>query len=273
MSSLRNAVQRRNHRERAQPEARAKWGLLEKHKDYSLRAKDYNAKKAKLKRLREKARDRNPDEFAFGMMSGKSNRQGRHGARDPTATLSHGAVKLLKTQDANYLRTVSVKIQRQLEKLEKEARLQEGVGQALQKNLATGQQRKIFVESVEELGGDDGDDGDDYMVGLGDGFTDEEDEEDFDFSAPVVQTNEKKKLSKKELEKQEEERKQMLANSRRLKKRAQESRLRKIEVLRKQLADIKAAENELELQRAKMAHAVGGTNKDGIKWKIRERKR
>jgi hypothetical protein len=32
MSSLRNAVQRRQHRERAQPANREKWGLLEKHK-------------------------------------------------------------------------------------------------------------------------------------------------------------------------------------------------------------------------------------------------
>ena len=32
MSSMRNAVQRRNHKERAQPLERQKWGLLEKHK-------------------------------------------------------------------------------------------------------------------------------------------------------------------------------------------------------------------------------------------------
>jgi U3 small nucleolar RNA-associated protein 11 len=32
MSSMRNAVQRRNHKERAQPEERKKWGLLEKRK-------------------------------------------------------------------------------------------------------------------------------------------------------------------------------------------------------------------------------------------------
>lgn len=32
MSSMRNAVQRRNHRERAQPLERQKWGILEKHK-------------------------------------------------------------------------------------------------------------------------------------------------------------------------------------------------------------------------------------------------
>lgn len=32
MSTLRNAVQRRNHKERAQPKDREKWGILEKHK-------------------------------------------------------------------------------------------------------------------------------------------------------------------------------------------------------------------------------------------------
>lgn len=32
MSSMRNAVQRRNHKERAQPLEREKWGILEKHK-------------------------------------------------------------------------------------------------------------------------------------------------------------------------------------------------------------------------------------------------
>lgn len=32
MSSMRNAVQRRNHRERGQLQGREKWGILEKHK-------------------------------------------------------------------------------------------------------------------------------------------------------------------------------------------------------------------------------------------------
>ncbi|KAL4799020.1 small-subunit processome, partial [Aspergillus venezuelensis] len=79
MSSMRNAVQRRNHRERGQLQGREKWGILEKHKDYSLRAKDYSQKKQKIKRLEEKVRDRNPDEFAFGMMSSHSGAKGKHG--------------------------------------------------------------------------------------------------------------------------------------------------------------------------------------------------
>lgn len=38
MSSLRNAVKRVEHKERAQPASRRKLGLLEKHKDYGERA-------------------------------------------------------------------------------------------------------------------------------------------------------------------------------------------------------------------------------------------
>merc|ERR1712144_124932 len=71
VSSMRNAVQRRNHKERGQPEERQKWGLLEKHKDYSARARDFNDKKKKLKALKQKVLDKNPDEFYFGMMSRK----------------------------------------------------------------------------------------------------------------------------------------------------------------------------------------------------------
>ena len=36
MSSLRNAVKRVTHKERAQPAARKRFGLLEKHKDYEV---------------------------------------------------------------------------------------------------------------------------------------------------------------------------------------------------------------------------------------------
>lgn len=63
MSSMRNAVQRRNHKERGQPEERQRLGLLEKHKDYSARARDFGEKKKKLKALKQKVLDKNPDEF------------------------------------------------------------------------------------------------------------------------------------------------------------------------------------------------------------------
>ena len=66
-SSLRNSLHRRNHKERSQLSHRAKFGFLEKHKDYVLRAKDYHSKQERIQRLKQKAADRNKDEFYFSM--------------------------------------------------------------------------------------------------------------------------------------------------------------------------------------------------------------
>jgi U3 small nucleolar RNA-associated protein 11 len=68
-TSLRNVVQRRNHKERGQLASREKLGLLEKKKDYLQRAKDYHGKQKRLKALREKALFRNPDEFYYKMIN------------------------------------------------------------------------------------------------------------------------------------------------------------------------------------------------------------
>lgn len=63
---------RRNHKERSQPANRARLGLLEKHKDYVHRARDYKSKKDRIRKLREKAAFRNKDEFYWGMIKGKT---------------------------------------------------------------------------------------------------------------------------------------------------------------------------------------------------------
>ncbi|KAJ6120904.1 Small-subunit processome Utp11 [Penicillium sp. IBT 18751x] len=289
MSSMRNAVQRRNHKERGQLGGREKWGILEKHKDYSLRAKDYNAKKAKLKRLEEKARDRNPDEFHFGMMGDKDRTQGRHGrgtvGRDSAAArgLSHDAIKLLKTQDKGYLRTVGERIRREIERLEREQELQNGMNESL--GVKTQQKNE--------------DDADEF-----DGF--DSDLDDFDFSAPskpkpskVVFADDRSEqltLKKKRIQHEdsmdededekptdtkksakqlaaERQKLQEIRRARKLRKRAVEARENKLKALRKQFSEIEAAEREVDWQRSKMDNSVGGTNKNGIKWKIRERKR
>ncbi|KAK9240288.1 small-subunit processome [Lipomyces kononenkoae] len=107
MSSLKFSVQKQQHRERAQPHARRKWGLLEKHKDYVLRARDYHAKEARIKTLREKVQSRNPDEFYHAMVSSKTDARGiKKQDRQTSVVLSLDEVKLLKTQDEGYLITL-----------------------------------------------------------------------------------------------------------------------------------------------------------------------
>ncbi|KZT57875.1 small-subunit processome [Calocera cornea HHB12733] len=116
MSSMRNAAPRRNHKERGQLANRQKLGLLEKHKDYILRARDYHAKKNKLTRLRVKASERNKDEFYFGMIKGRTE-GGVHVQDRGNEALPVDVAKVLKSQDANYIRTQKAANLRRIEAL------------------------------------------------------------------------------------------------------------------------------------------------------------
>ncbi|ELR21554.1 Utp11 protein [Acanthamoeba castellanii str. Neff] len=91
----------RAHKERAQPRARQRYGLLEKKKDYKLRARDYKKKQAVLKNLRVKAANRNPDEFYFKMIKSKTvggvHTRTRRGKRRTQTQMVN-----MKTQDMMY---------------------------------------------------------------------------------------------------------------------------------------------------------------------------
>lgn len=102
MSSLRNCVPRPAHKERSQPEARKKFGLLQKHKDYVIRAKAYHRKQDTLKRLRQKAAFKNPDEFNFKMINSKTVR-GVHKPKDEVNIYSAEELMIMKTQDVGYV--------------------------------------------------------------------------------------------------------------------------------------------------------------------------
>ncbi|KAL0090992.1 small-subunit processome [Phycomyces blakesleeanus] len=118
-STLRNSVQRRNHKERGQLAGRQHFGLLEKKKDYKLRAKDYHSKQNRLKALRDKALFRNPDEFYFKMINSKT-KGGVH-IKERNEQLPHEMIQLMKSQDKNY-----IKLQRDISKKKME-KLQESI--------------------------------------------------------------------------------------------------------------------------------------------------
>ncbi|XP_021811126.1 probable U3 small nucleolar RNA-associated protein 11 [Prunus avium] len=115
MSSLRNAISRRAHKERAQPESRKKFGLLEKHKDYVERAKAYHKKEETLRRLKEKAAFRNPDEFYFKMIKTRTV-DGVHKLESQANKYTPEELLLMKTQDIGY---ILQKVQSEKKKIEK----------------------------------------------------------------------------------------------------------------------------------------------------------
>ncbi|EOD47874.1 putative u3 snornp-associated protein utp11 protein [Neofusicoccum parvum UCRNP2] len=272
MSSMRNAVQRRNHKERAQPLERQKWGLLEKHKDYSLRAKDHNEKRKRLKILREKAADRNPDEFSFGMMSSTVNKRTgtRNGDRGNTA-LSTDVVKLLKTQDAGYIRTMLQKVRKEREKVEEGFVLDEEEGEieALKGQSVGKGKHTVFVGDQQE-----------QKEFAPEEWFDVEDEADLErvWNRPRKQAKAQDDdedlgdTDGRQGRDDEPDAREQRALQRKREK-AQEFRRLKLEALKRKERDLMTAQEELEAQRSKMNNNVGGVNKNGVKFKVRERKR
>lgn len=268
-SSMRNAVHRRNHKERAQPHERRKLGLLEKHKDYSERAKDYNKKQEYLKALRNKAAERNEDEFYFGMMSRKgpgSRLDGKNWSGLAKKEQSHkkldvDKVRLLKTQDIKYIRTMRQVAAKEVRQLNEQVVLTKGFD-----NIDKEDQQVDDSDEEEEFN-PDSDDEDDGFTSRANAprkivFADDEDER-------------QEALEKGEDEDKEAEDDEGLDEQK-------NERARSLQKLRKDLthAEMKLktlteAERELEVQQAKMAktQTSGGTDRRGNKLKYRKRKR
>jgi len=143
MSSLRNAVKRKTHKERSQPAARAKFGLLEKHKDYVLRARDFNNKKKRLQALKEKASFRNPDEFYFKMEKMRT-KEGVH-VNTSSDSIDADTLKLLKTQDLNYVHMKKKVDDTKIQKLHSNLHCISALADAPKQNSHT-----IFLDSDED---------------------------------------------------------------------------------------------------------------------------
>jgi U3 small nucleolar RNA-associated protein 11 len=120
MSSLRNAVKRITHKERAQPRARARFGLLEKKQDYKKRALDYQKKRDYVQAMKLRAEMRNPDEFYMGMHNSQM-KEGKHQkqANDPsTNAIDPDTIALMKNQDLAHVRHQRQKELKKIERLQ-----------------------------------------------------------------------------------------------------------------------------------------------------------
>ncbi|ELW48214.1 putative U3 small nucleolar RNA-associated protein 11 [Tupaia chinensis] len=92
----------REHPERSQPGFRKHLGLLEKKKDYKLRADDYHKKQEFLRVLRKKALEKNPDEFYYKMTRVKL-QDGVHVIKETKEEVTPEQLKLMRTQDVKYI--------------------------------------------------------------------------------------------------------------------------------------------------------------------------
>lgn len=208
--------------------------------------------------LKEKAAFRNPDEFHFGMMSSRMQNGVKLGDRGNVA-LSNNVVQLMKTQDVGYIRTMLQKTRRERERLEEEIHIEEGEGRvtALKGGIVSG--KKIaFVESVDQQQAFLPEEEDEWE-------DDDQDSEDGDQVAMSKQT------SKARDAETEASRQAHFAKKKRL--RGREVRKNLLEAVKQREEELTVAVQELELQLAKMSNSVGGVNKNGVKWKVRERKR
>ncbi|KAG7263580.1 hypothetical protein CRUP_015045 [Coryphaenoides rupestris] len=147
MSTFRKALKskQRNHHERSQLASRNHLGLLEKKKDYKLRANDYHKKQNLLSALRKKALEKNPDEFYYKMISSKME-DGVHRANREAydVEVTEEQRKMMRTQDIKYVEMKRVGDAKKIERMKAELHLLDAKGK--EKNKHT-----FFVHSKKEV--------------------------------------------------------------------------------------------------------------------------
>ena len=210
------------------------------------------------------------------MLSSQS-RKGRKLADRQNPVLGQDVVKLLKTQDAGYVTTMLQKTKQARARLEQEFVLSEDQGAELMGAFSSQEKgsHTVFVNNEKEQK--------QYKVHEGSAFrggsatrkpenpsmNEEEDDSD---GKPHLYLPKEVLKSRRAAERQELALKQdkLLRKQHR---KGQDARKSKLAALKAREKDLVEAENELDLQRAKMSNSVGGTNKAGVKWKVRERKK
>ena len=216
------------------------------------------------------------------MLSANKAQVGKHGRGDTQANrLSHDAVKLLKSQDVGYLRVVAGRGRKEISKLEEEVVMTKPSGsgrkvlfveenERLNETKGRAERRRKLSNEVAAAGNHQEEQEVPFLgtenIASVTGTTVHAIDINSSTAKPTAPT------SKKALAAQRDALRDLRA-ARKRRKRLAELRAANLEALKKRQREIMAVADELELQRAKMARTVGGVNKDGVKWKIRERKR
>ena len=207
------------------------------------------------------------------MYSNTTHDRGQKLAGRGNEVLSQDAVKLLKTQDAGYLKTLGQQTKKAREKLERAFVLTEGKGVAVrgQASKEGGPKRIKFVDNHEDQSHwsparlHTQDIPSDEIGGLADL---EEVEEKWIAMKLLNRQPMSQRVSEAETE--------ALRSARILRKkrkRDEETHSSRLKALKSREKDLLTAEQELDLQRAKMSGSVGGITKAGVRWRTRERKR
>lgn len=176
------------------------------------------------------------------MVHGKTHDKGRKLVDRGNKVLSHAATTLLKTQDAGYLRTVLQQTKKERERLEQEVILQDHqLGDLEHFTASSGVQgrKMVFVDTPQAQ------------------------------AAPLLRIH---GLEEEHSEVSPEDQSQQTAEKGQ-KDKAQATRMNKLAALREREAVLAEADQELDLQRARMSNNVGGINKNGVRWKPKGRKR
>ncbi|KAA0703472.1 putative U3 small nucleolar RNA-associated protein 11 [Triplophysa tibetana] len=118
-------------------------GLLEKKKDYKLRADDYHRKQRTLMALRKKAMDKNPDEFHFKMINTQL-KDGVHVIKSKQEEMTEEQKKVMRTQDIRYVEMKRVSEMKKIERLKGELHLLDNDDEKKNKHL-------FFVDSKKEV--------------------------------------------------------------------------------------------------------------------------
>lgn len=145
MSSWKKAskTNQKTHRERSQPESRKQLGLLEKKKDYKLRAQDRAEKQETLKILRKRALNKNPDEFYHHMVNSKIQKD-EHQEKEKEEDLTEDQIKLMETQDKRYISMKRTIESNKIKRLQSHLHMTEVADRTKNKHM-------FFLENGEQL--------------------------------------------------------------------------------------------------------------------------